>query len=222
MARKYKSSRKYSYNSGANTKKIILIAVAVVLVIAAAVAAVLLLGGNDEPTEKATFSLQSPPNKTTYYVGESASWLGLKAKLVTAEGNIVILGPDSCIITGFDSSAPAQNQVITVKYEDYTTTFAVTILEKEQEGEQTPENGQFDGLSFKVKPKTQYKVGDWLDVQGAVLLLHYDNGATKEIPMTYDMVHNFTTAKPGTYTVTVLYIEDGHRSTLTYKITVTE
>ena len=221
MARKYKSYRTYNYNSDSKSIKTILIIAAVVLVVVAAVAALLLLGGNEEYIGEASFSLLTAPDKTTYYVGESASWFGLKMKLITAEGNVVVLGPDSCTITGFDSSAPAEYQVITVQYEQLITTFTVTILDKEQQGEQNPENGQFKGLSFKTMPKTEYKVGQWLSVKDGVLILKYDNGATKEVPLTNDMVHGFDTSAPGTYTLTVLYIEDGHRAELTYEITVT-
>ena len=221
MAKKYVSTKKYSYNEGSKKKKIILIVAAVLLVVAVAVAAILLLGGgNGGSVGRTYFTVQSMPNKTTFAVGEPASWQGLQVRLVTEMGSVINLGPDSCTITGFDSSAPAESQTITVKYQEYTTTFTITIVDPSQ-GNQDPSGGNFNGLSFKSKPKTQYKVGEWLDVNGGVVIFHYSNGATKEIPLTYDMVYNFTTAKPGTYTLTVLHIEDGHRATLTYDITVT-
>lgn len=222
MARKYKSSRKYNYNGEAKSKKIILIVVAVLLVLAAAVAAILLLGGNDEATGNASFSLHSAPNKTTYYVGESPSWYGLEVKLITAEGSTIILGPESCTITGFDNSRPVENQVITVKYEQYTATFTVSIVERNHEQQKPENNGKLSGMSFKTMPKTEYKVAQWLSVEGGVLLLQYDDGTTKEINLTYDMVSGFNTSKPGKYTLTVSYREKGKTATLTYDITVTE
>lgn len=220
MSRKYKSSRKYSYNQGTKTKKIVLIVLAAILVVGAAVAAFMTLG-NDNATEGETsFTIDSPPEKTTYYVGENPAWYGLKLKLVTSEGNTIIFGYESCNITGFDSSKPAENQIITVTYKNYSATFAITVLDEEP-GDMQP-GGLFKSMTLKSMPKTEYKVNDWLSVKGGVLLLEYSDGTTKEVDLTYDMVHNFSTRKPGTYTVTVMYMEDGHKATLTYKITVTE
>ncbi len=238
MARKYRSSKKYSYNQSAKTKKLVLIVSAAVLAVAL-IAAVLFLifsGNGSDIVTNPHFFVLSRPHKTTYVVGEAENWFGLEVKLVTESGSTV-LGPESCVISGFDSSAPAENQVITVQYMDLATTFTVSIRSGsddpsgEQGGEQggaqgnnqKPPNALFTGMSFKSLPKTQYKVGDfWLNVQGGVLLLRYDTGATREINMSLDMVEGFTTAAPGTYTLTVTYIEDGHRATLTYDITVTE
>lgn len=220
MSRKFKSQRKYNYNSGTNFKKIILIILIVILVAAAVIfAAISLLGNSDNTTGATSFTIQSVPDKITYHVGEVPSWFGLKLKLITAEGNSATFGPESCTITGFDSSAPAENQVITVKYNDYTATFTITIIDAGNDDFQP--GGLFKSMSFKSTPKTEYKVNDWLSVKGGVLLLEYSDGTSKEIDLTYDMVYGFDTSKPGTYTITVTYMEDGHRATLTYDITVT-
>lgn len=218
MAKKYRSSRKYSYNTENKSKKTILIVVAVVLVLAIAIAALFIFGGNNGSTGTTTFSIQSLPEKTTYYVGDTPVWSGLKAVLTTPEGNSVTLSADNCTITGFDSSKPAAAQVITVKYKDYTDTFTITIQDK---AEQKPDS-LFVGMEFKTKPKTQYKVGESLSVEGCVLLKKYEDGSTEEMALTSNMVFDFSTAKAGTYTVKVMYVEDALRATLTYKITVTE
>lgn len=220
--RKYRSSKKYSYNQGAKTKKIVLIALAAVLAAALIAAALFFIfAGSDNNTQN-RFTVLSRPDKTTYFVGESPSWYGFEAKLTTDTGSTVTLGPESCTFSGFNSSVPVENQVITVRYKQHTATFNIKIVAKSDNNQQNPADGQFNGMSFKTMPQTWYKVGDWLSVQGGVLLLRYDNGATKEVALNYDMVSGFTTAAPGFYTLTVTYIEDGHRATLTYDITVTE
>ena len=84
------------------------------------------------------------------------------------------------------------------------------------------ENKDMVGVSFKTLPKTQYKVGDWMSVEGGVLLVKYDDGSTKEVELTYDHVYGFTTAEPGTFTLYVKYVEEGLLSETTYTITVTE
>lgn len=249
MARKYRSSKKYSYNQSAKSKKIVLIVLAVVLVVvAAAVAAFMLLGSGDDNTGKALFTLQTPPEKTTYRVGESPTWYGLQVLLVTDAGSTVVLGPESCKITGFDSSAPAENQVITVKYGEYSTTFTVAIEAENQDADDgnnggtgnngssgnngnnsnTDNNGSTDTtnkklvkITFKKLPKTKYNVGDDLSISGGMLLRHYEDGSTEELELSYSMVRDFDAAAPGTYTVTVMYFEGRWVST-TYKITVTK
>ena len=110
-------------------------------------------------------------------------------------------------------------QVITVKYKDFTDTFTITIFDKAQE---PPADSLFIGMEFKTKPKTQYKVGETLSVEGGVLLKKYENGTTEEMALTDDMVIDFTSKKPGTYNVTVSYMEDANLVEITYKITVTE
>lgn len=218
MAKKYVSTKKYNYDEGSKKKKIILIVVAVLLAVVVAVAAtvLMLLGGGDKAPGEPTFTVHAMPEKTTYYVGDVPAWSGLKLKLTTAEGNVVILKPDNCKISGFDSSAPVASQVITVTYKEYSTTFSISILDK---SELKPEN-LFVGMTFKSKPKTQYKVGENLSVEGGVLLKTYQDGSTEEMALTSDMVFDFTTAAAGKYTVKVMYVEDALRATLTYDITV--
>lgn len=229
MSRKFKNyrSNNYSYSSNINVKKIVLIALAVVLVVALAVVALLLLGGNEAPAET-TFTIHSLPEKTAYYVGDAPAWSGFKAVLTTPEGNTVTLKADNCKFSGFNSSAPTLNQVITVTYKEYTTTFTISILEKT---EQKPDS-LFVGMSFKTLPKTQYKVGESLIVDGGVLLKEYEDGSTEEMTLTDYMLDGFvidgtlvpsiTTTAPGKYLVQVSYLEDAKWAIITYEITVTQ
>lgn len=81
---------------------------------------------------------------------------------------------------------------------------------------------KFNGVSIKTMPKTEYKVGDYLSIEGGVLLLHYDDGSTREVVLDYYHIEGFSSKEPGTYTLTVKYVEDGFLATCTYEITVTE
>ena len=150
MSRKFKSYRKYNYNEGGGkAKKIILISLAVVLVLVLAVviAAILLLGGSGSTDAVPTFTIQSLPDKTTYYVGDTPNWIGFQAVLTTAQGNAVTLSASNCKITGFDSSKPADNQVILVQYKEYTASFTISILDPSDK----PVDKQFTGkMSFKT------------------------------------------------------------------------
>ena len=213
MSRKF---RKYAYGQNKINKKVILIVAFTVLVLIGGIAALFLSKSSELSDNTAT--LQSAPTKTTYYVGDTPSWDGLALKITSPNGTSMTYGPNSCTITGFDSSKPAENQVITVKYQNHTATFTVTILEKDTQKPQ----GLFLGITFKTQPKTQYRVGEALDITGVILTKHYSDETTLETALTADMVSGFHSAQPGTYMLTVVYTENGTHAELTYEITVTD
>ena len=205
-----------------NPKVMVAVFAVVIVVLIAAVVGVFFVGGgifvDDTPAVKPeSMTITALPEKTLYYVGEVPVFSGLKLAMTLSNGATVTLDGSECEITGFDSSTPSDSQTITVKYNDIQTTFTVVI--REIPGTIT---GQFIGLSFKSMPKTEYKVGDYLSVDGGVLLLHYDDGSTKEAMLDYYHIEGFTSKEPGTYTLTVKYVEDGFLAQTTYTITVTE
>lgn len=53
--------------------------------------------------------------------------------------------------------------------------------------------------------KTEYKVGEELDLSSLVLTVEYDNNTSEVINVTMDMVSGFDSSKPGTLEVTVTY-----------------
>ena len=110
-------------------------------------------------------------------------------------------------------------QNITVKYKNLQTTFTIEVKELIVD---IP-TGNYSGLSFKTLPKTNYKVDEWIDKRDGVLLIHYDNGTSREIALDSEgvKVYGFTSYKSGTYTLTVKYVENGLYGETTYEITVT-
>lgn len=53
--------------------------------------------------------------------------------------------------------------------------------------------------------KTEYFVGDKIDVDGAYLVLKFSNGDTQEIPVTEDMLSDYDNMTPGPEDITVTY-----------------
>ena len=190
-----------------------------ILVIVAIVAVVFAILPNGEVGEYGIKNIQilSQPEKTEYYVGDEPTYSGLKVLVTFNNASTMILGPNDCEITGFDSSEPASDQQITVKYQGFSTAFTIVIKERVE----VP-TGMYNGLSFKTLPKTEYKVGEWLDCTGGVLLRHYDDGTTIELELEDKYVYGFKTLEPGTYTVSVKYVEQGYLASTTFTITVTE
>ena len=188
-----------------------------IAVVVVAVVLIFVLPDDEIVIEPQSLIVETLPDKTTYYVGEIAVFNGLKLKMTLTNGVAIAVDGSECEITGFDSSEPAENQIITVKYKNLQTTFMITI-------QKLPEviTGKFNGLSIKTMPKTNYKVGDYLSVEGGVLLLHYDDGSTREIPLDYNHISGFKSSQPGTYELKVKYVEHGFLATCTYTITVTE
>ena len=192
------------------------------VVIAAIVIAVVFLprgNGNEPAVAPETLTVTAMPDKTVYYVGETAIFTGLKVEVTLSNGVRIPLDESEYEIIGFDSTAAEVNQGITVQYKELTAKFAITIKEKETSG---TTSGKYSGLSFKTLPKTQYKVGEWLSADGGVLLVHYDDGSTREMELSHEYIYGFTTNNPGTFTLTVKYMEKGVYGETTYTITVTK
>ena len=182
---------------------------------------------NEEPPRVTAqkLTIVTPPEKTTYYVGESLSYHGMELTVTLSSGTVLDLDVTNCQITGFDSSEPA-NQTITVKYNDLKATFDILIIPlSETPSEPSTSTGVPSGLSFKTLPKTEYKVGEYLNVSGGILQLKYDDGSVKEIELDYSHIANtFDNTKPGEYTIMVKYYDPEHDylAETTYTITVTE
>ncbi|MCB6416695.1 bacterial Ig-like domain-containing protein, partial [Faecalimonas umbilicata] len=112
-----------------------------------------------------------------------------------------------CTVTGFDNTK-AGTQKITVTYEEQTVTFEVTVKEP-----------SVTSITVKTAPeKTEYKIGEELDLTGIVIEAAYDDGTKKEIDIKDCTVTGFDNTKAGTQKITVTYEEQ----TVTFEVTVKE
>lgn len=124
-------------------KKTIIIAVVAVLALAliaglvfGVIALIDALKGNnstmpEEPLTTLGINVSRKPDKVNYFVGEPCDWSGIEVQVVmNKQSETYYVGADELEITGFDSSVPAEEQKITVKYGEYTTSFTVKISEK--------------------------------------------------------------------------------------------
>ena len=137
------------------------------------------------------------PTKTSYFVGEA---LDLDGLVVTASYNDGSTQPVSngalTAVTGFNSTAPAAGQTVTVHYGWFSATFTVTI-----------KNISLTGITITEFPtKTNYFVGEALELGGLVVTASYSNGSTETVMVTLDLVSGFNSTTPVTgQTVTVYY-----------------
>lgn len=160
--------------------------------------------------------ISSLPYKTEYYIGEQPDYTGFAITTTYNDGTTLTEGADACTFSGFDSEFAADEQQITVTYGEYVFIFDVAI--KEPVRVFSP----LVRISLETLPKTEYKVGDWLSVENGVLVLEYEDGSSRRIQLKYGHIYDFSTEKPGKFTVTVKLREDGYLATTTYDVTVSE
>ena len=157
------------------------------------------------------------PNKTLYFIGDEANYDGLEVTATRKNGKAFVLDADEFEITGFSSEYASEQSVLRARYGDISAIFIVEVRE------QPVELALVQSISFKTLPKTQYKLGEWLNTDDGVIKIEYSNKIPVYLNLTNDMVYGFSqVTAPGTYTLTVKYKENGIIATTTYTITVTE
>ena len=192
-----------------------------VLVLIAAVAAIMLTvvipGIEAHGQEISSITISAVPNKLVYLVGEEANYDGLRVLVTLNNGDTYTIRASRCEITGFDSSKAMQGQQIKVSYEGFSASFYIKIEEPPKD---TP---ALKSIRLETLPKTEYKLGEWLDTTGGVIIREYVDGSTARLTLTNSDVYGFVAIKePGTYELTVKIVEKGIVCKTTYTITVTE
>jgi hypothetical protein len=147
-----------------------------------------------------------PPDKTEYFVGEELDLTGLEVKGVYTDNSEETLEIEELQFDGFNSGAPAAEQVVTVSYGDKSAAFTVTIKEPE-----------LTGIEIKTPPaKTVYVVGDALDPTGLVVEGIYENNARKILPIGDLQFSGFDSGHPADeQVVTVSYGDKSAAFTVT-------
>ena len=221
-------------------KGIILIAaVAVVLVIAIVVTCIALGannnndGGNNnggvnnqggvssENIDKISVSAQ--PNKQVYYVGEQPDYSGLAVCIDTDSGETFYetydANPDLFTFSGFDSSAPVEEQKIIFEYKGKKLSFNIKIIE-------VPAVAPvLQSIRLDPMPQTEYSVGDVFRSKGAKIIATYSDGTTQVISLKISHLSGFGAAvqTPGEHEIKVGYFdENGGYAETFFTITVTE
>lgn len=215
---------KLQSNKKRNT--IIIISVILAVVVLAAVVGLILIFG-DQPEKKnpqdiVGISLVSKPSKITYYVGEEFDPAGTKIQVGThdmAYSSFVEYG--SLTFSGFDSSAPVEEQVITVSYKGFTTTFTVEIKEIPSA------DPILTSIRLSDNFVSTYTL-DWWKVYGPVfdgvdLICTYSDGSEKSVPMSasYCLTINLDVNGATTVEIPVEYSDAGIIATTIITVTIT-
>jgi len=124
----------------------------------------------------------TPPDKTVYEKGEALNTDGLTVQGSLLSGGTVNLFVNELEITGFDSSAAAVGQEITVSKAGQSDTFTVDII-------------GLNSISVTTPPvKTVYDIGESLDITGLVVTGTYTDTSTEILPVTLSNISGFSSA----------------------------
>jgi hypothetical protein len=120
-----------------------------------------------------SIEITTMPSKLTYTVGESLDISSIVVTGTYSDKNkrTELITKDN--ITGFNSSAPAVNQVLTITVGDKKATYTVTI---------NAAAVVVTSVTVKTEPnKTNYTAADLLDLSGLVVTLHKNNNSTEQV-----------------------------------------
>ena len=150
----------------------------------------------------------SGPTKTEYEIDDELDLTGLVVTAHYSDGSEAAV--EDYEVSGFDSST-AGEKTITVTYQDKTTTFTVNVKE-------AAPVVTLESITVTGPNKTEYEIGDELDLTGLMVTAHYSDGNEKVLSAGDYEVSGFDSAAAGEKTVTVTY----QGETVSFKITVKE
>lgn len=165
------------------------------------------------------------PYDLSYYVDDPADWRGLTIGVSGENLSTSYVSydkfPEDLEITGFDSSAPKENQVITVTYKDHKATFAIDIL-KLPEAKPTLQSIRLDPM-----PKATCRLGKRPSIKDARIVIVYSDGSTKSKALESTDLGDYAEALMAAsigdvVTIPVIYSEDGYFAETSFTVTVVE
>lgn len=213
-------------SGGTNNKKkkiTIIVAVALALAVILGVCFGIVLPIVNEGNQVSKVEVSKFP-KLEYYVGDSADYSGLTIVLVRKNGRAeyVEYNADNQSLfsfSNFDSSKASSEQKITVEYNGFTCSYYITVKDFPRP------SPVLESIGLSAMPKTEYKVGEWLNTDGGLILKSYSDGSTAYTVLINQYItgwNNEVSQTAGTYVLTVNYSEGGVLKKTTYTITVSE
>ena len=145
------------------------------------------------------------PTKVSYKKGEDLDLTGMVVSELWKKSDAKTIANDAVTVSGYDKNTYGK-QTVTVSYKGMTATFDVTV------------ENPVTGIELVGTPETAYKYGDELDISGLKVKRTYENGDTKEVNLTAEMVSGYNKNKVGKQTVTIT--ESG--KTCTFEVNVAD
>ncbi len=178
--------------------------------------AVLLAGcGNlpgTSPVTLKSIEITTQPTTTVYSIGDSLDTTGMVVTATYTDGSTKEVTGYST--SGFDSSAEAASQTVTVSYAEggitMTASFTISIVP----------DPVLASIAVTTPPTTtEYTIGDSLDTAGMVVTATYSDGSTEEV--TGYAISGFdSSVLAASQAVTVTYEEDGITKTASFSVSI--
>lgn len=131
--------------------------------------------------------------KTSYFVGETLSVDGGKLNVKYNSNKTTQVEITKSMVSDFDSSTSG-TKFMTITYEGKTTQVQYIITDI-----------VLTKIELDSSFKTEYFVGETLDISGGKIKLTYNNGDTEEINITKEMISQFSTEEPTEKNLTITY-----------------
>ncbi len=136
-----------------------------------------------------------PPTKTTYWTDEELDLTGGILWIIYANGDNETMPLADAAVTGFDPKTVGE-QSLTVAHGGQEIPLVVTVVERPA----------ITGISIATMPDDSTFVQNTVfDYTGATVLVTYETGETRTVPLTADMITNIEGGSVGTYIFTVSY-----------------
>ena len=155
-----------------------------------------------QPVGVTAIGLATKPTKLYYEVGEELDTTGLSILAKNADGSTAYIS-EGLEVTGYDPAVTG-NQVLTVSYEGYTTSFTVST-------------NRVIGIGLETKPgKLSYAYGEALDTTGLTILAKYSDGTIVHSISEGVAVTGYNPKVSGPQVLTVSY--EGYTTSFTIKV----
>lgn len=210
-----------------NNKRIIIIAIIAVVVVLALIAGGVLIYINSQkspemkPDDIIGIELSSRPSLTEYFVGEQFKPEGARVQVMTHDyEKSYFVDYTALSFSGFDGSKLGE-QVITVTYKGFTTTFTITVKEIASAPPVLTSIRMGDGFN------TTYTLDYWNTygpkVNNTTLVLVYSDGSEVEVGMkrSYCSEIDRNVQSAGTTQFVVTYEDAGIVVSTTVTVTIT-
>ena len=150
----------------------------------------------------ASISIVGTP-KTDYKLNETLE--PLQIEVTKESGNTEIVTVTESMVSGYDSTTEG-TQTVTITYAGKTTSYTVNVKDAVQ------------SITMGTTPKTNYLVGETLDVTGGTIIVTKESGNTESLNITPGMVSGFnSTSEQLGQVLTVTH--EGKTTTYTVNIT---
>lgn len=203
-----------------NKKLFMVVAISILILIVSIIGIVIISNITKYNNEIEKIYVSKVPSIIEYEINDEFTIDGLIVHAVKNNGDVITLNNSDLTISGFDSSKAVDKQKIRIEYQNYTCFFTVKIKEAPKP------TLLLVSIELESLPnKLIYKIGEWLDTSGGIIIRKYNDGSQSKIALINSYIYGYTkemSNTPGTYTLTVKYVEKGILAETTFEITIEE